>query len=158
MAFISNLFWLLHGLANSFGWGLHNQGSQRCFSVKAFRHRLLNLSAALTSKEVYHNLKSVIKKKYGQDACNVGDEGEPPTCGSPSLITGGFSNAQVVSPNPTVQQPKLSVRNPKWKTWSSAKPLLMSQAALHQTCRTTMRRGFAGAPDVSKHFQLQKTP
>jgi len=24
---------------------------------------------------VYHNLKSVIKKKYGQDACNVGDEG-----------------------------------------------------------------------------------
>merc|ERR1712048_1341188 len=25
--------------------------------------------------EVYHNLKNVIKKKYGQDACNVGDEG-----------------------------------------------------------------------------------
>lgn len=25
--------------------------------------------------EVYHNLKIVIKKKYGQDACNVGDEG-----------------------------------------------------------------------------------
>jgi len=25
--------------------------------------------------EVYHALKSVIKKKYGQDACNVGDEG-----------------------------------------------------------------------------------
>merc|ERR1740120_375224 len=25
--------------------------------------------------EVYHNLKSVIKKKDGQDACNVGDEG-----------------------------------------------------------------------------------
>mmetsp|Transcript_34245 Transcript_34245/g.89482 ORF Transcript_34245/g.89482 Transcript_34245/m.89482 type:complete len:499 (+) Transcript_34245:40-1536(+) len=25
--------------------------------------------------EVYHNLKSVIKGKYGQDACNVGDEG-----------------------------------------------------------------------------------
>ena len=24
---------------------------------------------------MYHNLKSVIKKKYGQDACNVGDEG-----------------------------------------------------------------------------------
>jgi enolase len=24
---------------------------------------------------VYHTLKSVIKKKYGQDACNVGDEG-----------------------------------------------------------------------------------
>lgn len=25
--------------------------------------------------EVYHNLKAVIKAKYGQDACNVGDEG-----------------------------------------------------------------------------------
>mmetsp|Transcript_27595 Transcript_27595/g.60368 ORF Transcript_27595/g.60368 Transcript_27595/m.60368 type:complete len:480 (+) Transcript_27595:154-1593(+) len=25
--------------------------------------------------EVYHNLKSLIKSKYGQDACNVGDEG-----------------------------------------------------------------------------------
>ncbi|BFZ23510.1 hypothetical protein BsWGS_26550 [Bradybaena similaris] len=25
--------------------------------------------------EVYHNLKTVIKTKYGQDACNVGDEG-----------------------------------------------------------------------------------
>lgn len=25
--------------------------------------------------EVYHNLKSLIKEKYGQDACNVGDEG-----------------------------------------------------------------------------------
>lgn len=25
--------------------------------------------------EIYHTLKSVIKKKYGQDACNVGDEG-----------------------------------------------------------------------------------
>ncbi len=25
--------------------------------------------------ETYHHLKSVIKSKYGQDACNVGDEG-----------------------------------------------------------------------------------
>ncbi len=25
--------------------------------------------------EVYHNLKNIIKSKYGQDACNVGDEG-----------------------------------------------------------------------------------
>lgn len=25
--------------------------------------------------EVYHHLKGVIKKKYGQDATNVGDEG-----------------------------------------------------------------------------------
>merc|ERR1740121_2575175 len=31
--------------------------------------------AMIVGSEVYHNLKSVIKKKYGQDACNVGDEG-----------------------------------------------------------------------------------
>eukprot|EP00439_Symbiodinium_sp_Y106_P024837 s70_g3.t1 len=31
--------------------------------------------AMIIGAEVYHNLKSVIKKKYGQDACNVGDEG-----------------------------------------------------------------------------------
>lgn len=27
------------------------------------------------STEVYHHLKKVIKKKYGNDATNVGDEG-----------------------------------------------------------------------------------
>lgn len=26
-------------------------------------------------EQVYHALKSIIKKKYGQDATNVGDEG-----------------------------------------------------------------------------------
>lgn len=31
--------------------------------------------ALIVGAEVYHNLKTVIKKKYGQDACNVGDEG-----------------------------------------------------------------------------------
>mmetsp|Transcript_70222 Transcript_70222/g.146973 ORF Transcript_70222/g.146973 Transcript_70222/m.146973 type:complete len:862 (-) Transcript_70222:291-2876(-) len=31
--------------------------------------------AMIMGAEVYHNLKTVIKKKYGQDACNVGDEG-----------------------------------------------------------------------------------
>merc|ERR1712032_1615868 len=31
--------------------------------------------ALVTGCEVYHTLKGVIKKKYGQDACNVGDEG-----------------------------------------------------------------------------------
>merc|ERR1711966_454407 len=31
--------------------------------------------AMIVGSEVYHNLKNVIKKKYGQDACNVGDEG-----------------------------------------------------------------------------------
>merc|ERR1711959_720583 len=31
--------------------------------------------ALIIGAEVYHKLKDVIKKKYGQDACNVGDEG-----------------------------------------------------------------------------------
>jgi len=31
--------------------------------------------AMIVGAEVYHTLKGVIKKKYGQDACNVGDEG-----------------------------------------------------------------------------------
>jgi len=31
--------------------------------------------AMIIGAEVYHTLKNVIKKKYGQDACNVGDEG-----------------------------------------------------------------------------------
>merc|ERR1712072_471754 len=31
--------------------------------------------ALIVGAEVYHTLKGVIKKKYGQDACNVGDEG-----------------------------------------------------------------------------------
>merc|ERR1712070_771233 len=31
--------------------------------------------ALVMGAEVYHTLKTVIKKKYGQDACNVGDEG-----------------------------------------------------------------------------------
>jgi len=31
--------------------------------------------AMIVGSEVYHTLKGVIKKKYGQDACNVGDEG-----------------------------------------------------------------------------------
>eukprot|EP00931_Biecheleriopsis_adriatica_P066720 TRINITY_DN4100_c0_g2_i1.p1 TRINITY_DN4100_c0_g2~~TRINITY_DN4100_c0_g2_i1.p1 ORF type:complete len:996 (-),score=256.52 TRINITY_DN4100_c0_g2_i1:68-3055(-) len=37
--------------------------------AKNFKH------AMEVGAEVYHTLKSVIKKKYGQDACNVGDEG-----------------------------------------------------------------------------------
>merc|ERR1711907_175196 len=31
--------------------------------------------ALIIGAEVYHTLKAVTKKKYGQDACNVGDEG-----------------------------------------------------------------------------------
>merc|ERR1712232_195204 len=31
--------------------------------------------AMIVGAEVYHTLKGVIKKRYGQDACNVGDEG-----------------------------------------------------------------------------------
>jgi len=37
--------------------------------AKSFKH------AMEVGAEVYHTLKGVIKKKYGQDACNVGDEG-----------------------------------------------------------------------------------
>merc|ERR1719327_409305 len=33
------------------------------------------MDAMVVGAEVYHTLKSCIKKKYGQDACNVGDEG-----------------------------------------------------------------------------------
>jgi len=33
------------------------------------------MDAMCIGAEIYHTLKSVIKKKYGQDACNVGDEG-----------------------------------------------------------------------------------
>merc|ERR1711988_629194 len=33
------------------------------------------MGAMKMGSEVYHNLKTVIKNQYGQDACNVGDEG-----------------------------------------------------------------------------------
>jgi enolase len=33
------------------------------------------MDAMIIGAEVYHKLKGCIKKKYGQDACNVGDEG-----------------------------------------------------------------------------------
>merc|ERR1712176_1758608 len=33
------------------------------------------MEAMCIGAEVYHALKGCIKKKYGQDACNVGDEG-----------------------------------------------------------------------------------
>merc|ERR1719453_2407776 len=33
------------------------------------------MEAMCIGAEVYHELKACIKKKYGQDACNVGDEG-----------------------------------------------------------------------------------
>merc|ERR1711881_338987 len=33
------------------------------------------MEAMCIGAEVYHTLKTCIKKKYGQDACNVGDEG-----------------------------------------------------------------------------------
>eukprot|EP00928_Gymnodinium_smaydae_P020927 TRINITY_DN180_c1_g1_i1.p1 TRINITY_DN180_c1_g1~~TRINITY_DN180_c1_g1_i1.p1 ORF type:complete len:861 (+),score=246.89 TRINITY_DN180_c1_g1_i1:164-2746(+) len=33
------------------------------------------MDAMVMGAEVYHSLKTCIKKKYGQDACNVGDEG-----------------------------------------------------------------------------------
>lgn len=51
--------------------------------------------------QVYHNLKNVIKAKYGKDATNVGDEGgfapnilennEGATSTCPSVVTPQFS-------------------------------------------------------------------
>ncbi len=41
--------------------------------------------------EVYHHLKAVIKKKYGQDACNVGDEG-----GFAPNILDNFEGSQII--------------------------------------------------------------
>jgi enolase len=35
----------------------------------------LHACAHALHTQVYHSLKAVIKAKYGQDACNVGDEG-----------------------------------------------------------------------------------
>lgn len=40
-----------------------------CIGASSF-HEAIRIGA-----EVYHNLKAVIKKRYGQDATNVGDEG-----------------------------------------------------------------------------------
>lgn len=42
-----------------------------CYKLKKFMSNCLNTSHF----QVYHNLKNVIKAKYGKDATNVGDEG-----------------------------------------------------------------------------------
>lgn len=36
---------------------------------------LQSVNLVISGKTVYHVLKGIIKAKYGQDACNVGDEG-----------------------------------------------------------------------------------
>ncbi|CAM9248914.1 unnamed protein product, partial [Phaeothamnion confervicola] len=57
-------------------------GGEHAGNLLAFQEFMIMPTGAATFKEamqigaeVYHNLKSVIKKKYGADACNVGDEG-----------------------------------------------------------------------------------
>lgn len=35
----------------------------------------MNSDPCFVTSQVYHNLKNVIKAKYGKDATNVGDEG-----------------------------------------------------------------------------------
>lgn len=40
-----------------------------------FSEFLVTHSCSSLHETVYHILKGIIKKKYGQDACNVGDEG-----------------------------------------------------------------------------------
>ena len=58
-----------------------NGGSHAGNSLAMQEFMILPTGAATFSEamrmgcEVYHNLKALIKKKYGQDACNVGDEG-----------------------------------------------------------------------------------
>lgn len=58
-----------------------NGGSHAGNSLAMQEFMILPVGAASFSEamrmgcEVYHNLKALIKKKYGQDACNVGDEG-----------------------------------------------------------------------------------
>lgn len=39
------------------------------------KHRSSDINALVLLIAVYHTLKGIIKTKYGQDACNVGDEG-----------------------------------------------------------------------------------
>ena len=34
-----------------------------------------SVNLVISGRTVYHVLKGIIKAKYGQDACNVGDEG-----------------------------------------------------------------------------------
>lgn len=46
-----------------------------CTAVLSPRALPLVLCHPAGCVQVYHELKSVIKEKYGQDACNVGDEG-----------------------------------------------------------------------------------
>jgi len=57
-------------------------GGEHAGNALAFQEFMILPTGAETFKEamqigaeVYHALKSVIKSKYGQDACNVGDEG-----------------------------------------------------------------------------------
>ena len=49
------------------------------YNQKKYISHLNNILSEPTNQimgcEVYATLKSVIKAKYGQDACNVGDEG-----------------------------------------------------------------------------------
>merc|ERR1719293_19653 len=59
----------------------HNGGSHAGNKLAMQEFMILPVGASSFTQamkmgsEVYHNLKSVIAKKYGQDACNVGDEG-----------------------------------------------------------------------------------
>ena len=57
-------------------------GGMHAGNALAFQEFMIMPTGASTFKEamkmgseVYHNLKKIIKKKYGLDACNVGDEG-----------------------------------------------------------------------------------
>merc|ERR1719424_2780096 len=73
----------LDGSKNEWGWSKSKLGANAILAVSmaackagAAAKRLplyKHITEAMKmGSEVYHNLKSVIKKKYGQDACNVG--------------------------------------------------------------------------------------
>jgi enolase len=59
---------------------LHNGGSHAGNKLAMQEFMILPVGASSFAEamqmgsEVYHHLKGVIKAKYGQDACNVGDE------------------------------------------------------------------------------------
>ncbi|KAE8781171.1 Enolase 2 [Hordeum vulgare] len=59
----------LDGTKNEWGWCKQKEFIILPTGAASFKE------AMKMGVEVYHNLKSVIKKKYGQDATNVGDEG-----------------------------------------------------------------------------------
>jgi len=59
-----------------FGGGLHSASRMSCQEMMIVPVGATSFREAMqVGVEVYHTLKGVMKKQYGQDGCNVGDEG-----------------------------------------------------------------------------------